>query len=60
MTVSFENILYRLNRAEAELRISKILCQNLFNADSDPIFIADSRTFEILDANEAAQNCYGY
>ncbi|MCK5244073.1 MAG: PAS domain S-box protein [Desulfobacterales bacterium] len=60
MTVSFENILYRLNRAEAELRISKILYQNLFNADSNPIFIADSRTFEILDANEAAQNCYGY
>jgi PAS domain S-box-containing protein len=32
----------------------------LFNNDPHPIFILDSRTFEILDTNKRAQDIYGY
>ena len=32
----------------------------MFNADPNPIFIVDGRTFVILDVNETAQSYYGY
>jgi len=32
----------------------------LFNSDPHPIFILDSKTFEILDMNQRAQDKYGY
>ncbi len=34
--------------------------RTLFNSDPHPIFILDSRSFEILDVNERAQSDYGY
>ena len=34
--------------------------RTLFNSDPHPIFILDSRTFEILDVNKRAQDSYGY
>jgi PAS domain S-box-containing protein len=34
--------------------------RTLFNSDPHPIFILDSRTFEILDVNQRAQDSYGY
>jgi len=34
--------------------------RTLFNSDPHPIFILDSRTFEILDMNQRAQDSYGY
>ncbi len=34
--------------------------KSLFNNDPNPIFILDSRTFQILDINQRAQDCYGY
>ena len=34
--------------------------RTLFNSDPHPIFILDSRTFEILDMNQRAQASYGY
>lgn len=34
--------------------------RSLFNYDPNPIFIMDCETFEILDTNQRAQNCYGY
>ena len=34
--------------------------RTLFNSDPHPIFILDSRTFEILDMNQRAQVSYGY
>jgi PAS domain S-box-containing protein len=34
--------------------------RTLFNSDPHPIFILDSRSFEILDVNQRAQDSYGY
>jgi len=34
--------------------------RTLFNSDPHPIFILDSKTFEILDMNQRAQDSYGY
>jgi PAS domain S-box-containing protein len=34
--------------------------RTLFNSDPHPIFILDSRTFNILDMNQRAQDSYGY
>ena len=34
--------------------------RTLFNSDPHPIFILDKQTFEILDTNERAEECYGY
>jgi PAS domain S-box-containing protein len=34
--------------------------RSLFNNDPNPIFIIDSKTYEILDTNQRAQDCYGY
>jgi PAS domain S-box-containing protein len=34
--------------------------RTLFNNDPHPIFILDSKTFEILDMNQRAQDSYGY
>ena len=34
--------------------------RSLFNNDPNPIFIVSHRSYEILDINERAQDCYGY
>ncbi len=34
--------------------------RTLFNSDPHPIFILDSKTFQILDMNQRAQDCYVY
>ena len=34
--------------------------RTLFNSDPHPIFILNSKTFEILDMNQRAQDSYGY
>jgi PAS domain S-box-containing protein len=34
--------------------------RSLFDNDPNPIFIVDHESFEILDINERAQECYGY
>lgn len=34
--------------------------RSLFNNDPNPIFIMDSGTFQILDINQRAEDCYGY
>jgi PAS domain S-box-containing protein len=34
--------------------------RSLFNNDPNPIFIIDHQTYEILDVNERAQECYNY
>jgi PAS domain S-box-containing protein len=34
--------------------------RTLFNSDPHPIFILDSKTFEILDMNQRARDSYGY
>jgi len=60
LTDSFKHMLYRLNQSEMELIASERKYRNLFNADPNPIFIADGRTFAILDVNERAQSSYGY
>ncbi len=57
---SFKHMLYSLNQFEMELIISERKYRDLFNADPNPIFIVDGRTFGILDVNETAQTYYGY
>lgn len=34
--------------------------RSLFDNDPNPIFIIDTSTFEIMDVNQRAQECYGY
>ena len=34
--------------------------RSVFNNDPNPIFIISPQTFRILDANQTAENCYGY
>jgi len=60
LSYSFEHMLYRLKLFETELRTSERKYRRLFNADPNPIFIVDSRTFTILDVNNTAQKSYGY
>jgi len=57
---SFKHMLHSRNQFEMELIISERKYQDLFNADPNPIFIVDGRTFAILDVNETAQGSYGY
>ncbi len=34
--------------------------RSLFNNDPNPIFILSPHTFQVLDTNQTAQDCYGY
>ncbi len=47
-------------RAEAALRESEEKYRTLFEAESDTIFLVDEETGDILDANKAAVELYGY
>ena len=45
---------------EAVLRESEKRYKTLFEAESDTIFLVDEKTLQILDANRAAVEMYGY
>lgn len=60
LTDSLKHMLFRLNQSETELRSSEKKYRHLFNADPNPIFIVDKKTFAIMDANKTAQDWYGY
>ena len=60
LTDSFKHMLYRLNQSEMELKSSEKKYRHLFNADPNPIFIVDRKTFNILDVNKTAHDWYGY
>ena len=47
-------------RVEAELRETTARFQHLFESTSDAVAFFDVKTFEILDANDAALALYGY
>ncbi len=47
-------------RAEQALRESEEKYRSLFDSGPDPVFVLDRKTFEILDANTAAETTYGY
>jgi two-component system cell cycle sensor histidine kinase/response regulator CckA len=47
-------------RVEAELRETTARFQHLFESTSDAVAFFDVKTFEILDANDAALELYGY
>ena len=47
-------------RVEAELREATTRFQHLFESTSDAVAFFDVKTFEILDANDAALELYGY
>lgn len=49
-----------LRDSEAELRESEQKYRSLFDSGPDPIFVIDRETFEILDANAATEDTYGY
>lgn len=57
--VSFADITER-DRMESELRESQSRYRQLFDMESDAIFLIDSGTGHILDVNLAAQTMYGY
>ena len=46
--------------AEAALHASEEKYRSLFDSGPNPIFVLDSRTLEILDANPSAETTYGY
>ncbi len=60
LTDSFKHMLFRLNQSETELRSSEKKYRHLFNADPNPVFIVDKKTFAIMDVNKTAQDWYGY
>jgi PAS domain S-box-containing protein len=47
-------------RAEEALRESEAKYRQLFEAESDAIFLIDNETGQIYEANSAASNTYGY
>jgi PAS domain S-box-containing protein len=53
--VAIENALLQEQYIKSEEKY-----RSLFNNDPNPIFIMDSKTYEILDINQRAQDCYGY
>jgi PAS domain S-box-containing protein len=57
---SLRNMTLRLKSSEAGLRESEKKYRSLFDSGPNPIFVVDRQTFEIIDANQSAQNTYGY
>ncbi|MBW2630974.1 MAG: PAS domain S-box protein [Deltaproteobacteria bacterium] len=49
-----------LEESYRELRKSEERYRTMFDADPNPIFIMDIKTFKILDINATALDCYGY
>ena len=49
-----------LEESYRELRRSEERYRTMFDADPNPIFIMDIKTFQILDINATALDCYGY
>ncbi|MBN2282709.1 MAG: PAS domain S-box protein [Deltaproteobacteria bacterium] len=49
-----------LEESNAELRLSEEKYRNLFDADPNPIIIADRESLKILDVNATALECYKY
>ncbi|MEA1970891.1 MAG: PAS domain S-box protein, partial [Thermodesulfobacteriota bacterium] len=49
-----------LEESYRELRRSEERYRTMFDADPNPIFIMDIKTFKILDINATALDCYGY
>jgi PAS domain S-box-containing protein len=53
--VAIENAILQEQNIKSEEKY-----RSLFNNDPNPIFIVSHKTYEILDVNERAQECYGY
>ncbi len=53
--VAIENAILQEQNIKSEEKY-----RSLFNNDPNPIFIISHKTFEILDVNERAQECYSY
>ncbi|MFN2110587.1 MAG: PAS domain S-box protein, partial [Anaerolineae bacterium] len=61
LTVSVVNLVIRsLNDAVSSLRESEERYRQLFEAESDAVFLIDNATGRILEANSAAVTLYGY
>ena len=55
IAVAIENAMLQEQVAKSEEKY-----RSLFNNDPNPIFIISPNTFQILDTNQTAQDCYGY
>ncbi|MCD6353580.1 MAG: PAS domain S-box protein, partial [Proteobacteria bacterium] len=50
----------KLEDSYREIRKSEERYRTMFDADPNPIIIADRKTLQILDVNKTALDCYGY
>jgi two-component system NtrC family sensor kinase len=57
---SFVNMTNRIKSSQDKLRESEGKYRSLFAGGPNPIFVVDHRTLDILDANPAAEEAYGY
>lgn len=57
---SLRNMTIRLKSYEAGLRESEEKYRSLFDSGPNPIFVIDSGSLEILDANSSAEKTYDY
>jgi len=57
---SLQNMTIRLKSYEAGLRESEEKYRSLFDSGPNPIFVLDSESLEILDANSSAEKTYDY
>ncbi len=57
---SFNNMANSIRVYRSQLKQSKEQYQSLFNSGPKPLFVLDSETLQILDANASAEEVYGY
>ncbi len=57
---SFSNMTHRLRASEAVVRMSEERYRAIFNSTPNSIFVLEPRFFKILDANERAEEVYGW
>ncbi len=57
---SLQNMTIRLKSYEAGLRESEEKYRSLFDSGPNPIFVLDSESLEVLDANSSAEKTYDY
>jgi len=57
---SFRNMVAGINIYRSRLKESEEKYRSLFDSGPDPVFVLDTETLEILDANPCAEQTYGY
>lgn len=57
---SFRNMVWSIRLYRHRLRVSEEKYRSLFNSGPDPVFVLDCSTGRIMDANQRAEDLYGY